>query len=160
MRRAVNLFALYPLVTASALSLAMPALAQPARPAPAAPVAWRTDYNAARKEAAEKGLPLLVIIGTDDCFYCRKLEAGPLKAPEISSLIADNFVALKLDATFRRRGSTVRTAASAFMVMGMTASRKMMSARIEKPVPIHMTKSGRKATCGVALSADRNGSRI
>jgi tetratricopeptide (TPR) repeat protein len=97
-------FALYPLVTASALWLVQPALAQPGRPAPvpgpaAAAVVWWTDYNSARKEATEKGLPLMVVVGTDNCFYCRKLEAGPLKDAGISNLLAGGFVALKLDAT-------------------------------------------------------------
>jgi uncharacterized protein YyaL (SSP411 family) len=100
MRRPANLLALYPLVTASALYLAMPATAQPARPSPApARVTWRSEYNAARKEATEKGLPLVIVIGTQDCFYCRKLEAGPLKDPAVTGLLAGNFVALKLDAT-------------------------------------------------------------
>lgn len=98
MRRPANLFALYPLVTASALYLAMPAMAQPSRPSPTVQVAWRVDYNAARKEASEKGLPLLIVIGTEDCFYCRKLEGGPLKNPTVTNLLAGNFVALKLDA--------------------------------------------------------------
>ena len=52
---ASRLLALFPLVTATALSLVGPAHA-------ADPVAWRTDYVAARKEAAEKGLPLLVVV--------------------------------------------------------------------------------------------------
>src|SRR5262249_48613332 len=57
---------LLPLVTAAALTW-------PARAPAADPVNWRTDYNAARKEATEKGLPLFVVVGTDNCFYCRKL---------------------------------------------------------------------------------------
>jgi thioredoxin-like negative regulator of GroEL len=60
---------------------------------------WRTDYNTARKEAQEKGLPLMVVIGTDDCFYCRKLEAGPLKDAGVANLVAGGFIPLKLDAT-------------------------------------------------------------
>lgn len=100
MRRPANLLGLYPLVTASALYLALPAQAQPARPSPApASVTWRSDYNAARREATEKGLALVIVIGTDDCFYCRKLEGGPLKNPTVTNLLAGNFVALKLDAT-------------------------------------------------------------
>src|SRR5262245_10831381 len=101
MRRPVTgSFVLYPLVTVSALYLALPALAQPSRPAPVpAQIIWRTDYNTARKEAAEKGLPLLVVVGTDDCFYCRKLEAGPLRDATITALVGPNFIALKLDAT-------------------------------------------------------------
>ncbi|MBM3979102.1 MAG: DUF255 domain-containing protein [Planctomycetes bacterium] len=100
--RRTSCLALFPLVTASALWLVEPARAQPLPPpAPPAPakVAWWTDYNAARKEAHEKGLPLVVVIGTDDCFYCRKLEAGPLKDAGVSNLLAGGFVALKLDAT-------------------------------------------------------------
>jgi tetratricopeptide (TPR) repeat protein len=98
MRRSViSLLALYPLVTAAALVLALPATAQPpARPAPA--VTWRTDYNSARKEAQQKGLPLVIVVGTDDCFYCRKLEAGPLRDPAVADLLANGFIALKLDA--------------------------------------------------------------
>jgi tetratricopeptide (TPR) repeat protein len=103
MRRPVaRTLVLFPLVTASALWVAQPAFAQPTRPAPApapAAVTWRTDYNTARKEAQEKGLPLLVVLGTDDCFYCRKLESGPLKDATITTLVASGFVPLKLDAT-------------------------------------------------------------
>jgi tetratricopeptide (TPR) repeat protein len=101
-RPVVRPLGLFPLVTASALWLVQPVAAQPARPAPApaaAPFAWRTDYNAARKEAAEKGLPLMVVIGTDDCFYCRKLEGGPLKDRAVVALLTAEFVPLKLDAT-------------------------------------------------------------
>ena len=85
------LLALYPLVTATALAAAAPARA-------ADPVAWRTDYVAARKEAAEKGLPMLVVVGTDNCFYCRKLETGPLRDAAVAAQLRDNFVPLKLDA--------------------------------------------------------------
>ncbi|MBP3954654.1 thioredoxin family protein [Gemmata sp. G18] len=95
---ASRLCALFPLVTAAALWHAHPAVAQPARPAAPAQVAWRTDYNTARKEAQDKGLPLLVVVGTEDCFYCRKLEAGPLKDPALTPLLASGFVPLKLDA--------------------------------------------------------------
>ncbi len=100
MRRSVaRLLVLFPLVTASAFWVVQPARAQPPRPAPAPAVAWWTDYNSARKEAQEKGLPLLLVIGSDDCFYCRKLEAGPLKDAGVAKLLAGGFVPLKLNAT-------------------------------------------------------------
>ena len=70
---------------------------QPGSPA-AAPMAWRTDYNAARKEAQEKGLPLLIVVGTDNCFYCKKLEATTLRDPRVSGLLGGGFVPLKVDA--------------------------------------------------------------
>jgi thioredoxin-like negative regulator of GroEL len=67
--------------------------------AAAGPVRWRTDYNAARKEAQEKGLPLFVVVGTDDCFYCRKLEASTFKDPVIVAALSGTFIPLKIDAT-------------------------------------------------------------
>jgi thioredoxin-like negative regulator of GroEL len=83
---------LLPLVTAAALATPTNLLA-------ADPVAWRADYNAARKEATEKGLPLFVVVGSDDCFYCRKLEGGPLRDPVVAAQLSGNFVSLKIDAT-------------------------------------------------------------
>jgi tetratricopeptide (TPR) repeat protein len=62
------------------------------------PVVWRTDYVAARKEAAEKGLPLFVVVGTDNCFYCKKLEAGPCRDAAVANLLTNNFIPLKIDA--------------------------------------------------------------
>jgi len=67
--------------------------------APAAdPVTWRTDYNSARREAGEKGLPLFLVIGTESCFYCRKLEAGPFRDGAIAQQLVHNFIPLKVDA--------------------------------------------------------------
>ncbi len=63
------------------------------------PVVWRTDYNAARKEAADKGLPLCIVIGSENCFYCKKLEGGPLRNAAVLAELASNFVPLKVDAT-------------------------------------------------------------
>jgi uncharacterized protein YyaL (SSP411 family) len=62
------------------------------------PIRWRTDYNSARKEAQEKGLPLLLDVGTDDCFYCRKLESTTFRDPRITSVLASGFIPLKVDA--------------------------------------------------------------
>jgi thioredoxin-like negative regulator of GroEL len=87
-----RLVLLLPLVTAAVLSLP--------RMAPAAdPVVWRTDYVAARKEASEKGLPLFVVIGTDNCFYCRKLEAGPCRNAAVVAQLTTNYIPLKIDAS-------------------------------------------------------------
>src|SRR5580700_1358115 len=83
---------LLPLVTAVAILLP--------RTAPAAePVVWRTDYNSARKEAADKGLPLFVVVGTENCFYCKKLEAGPCHDATVVTQLATNFIPLKIDAS-------------------------------------------------------------
>jgi len=63
------------------------------------PIAWRADYASARKEADAKKLPLLVVIGTQDCFYCRKLESNTFADPAIAALINAKMIPLKIDAT-------------------------------------------------------------
>lgn len=60
-------------------------------------IEWRTDYAMARKESMETGLPLLVQIGSEDCFYCRKMESTTLKDKDVVQLVG-NFIPLKIDA--------------------------------------------------------------
>lgn len=61
------------------------------------PINWRTDYNAARKESQETGLPLLVQIGTEECYYCRKMEATTLRDSSVTTMMGQ-FIPLKIDA--------------------------------------------------------------
>jgi thioredoxin-related protein/outer membrane protein assembly factor BamD (BamD/ComL family) len=59
---------------------------------------WRTDYNAARKEATEKRRPLLIEFGTDHCLWCRKLESTTLNDPAVVRILQSRFIPLKIDA--------------------------------------------------------------
>lgn len=61
-------------------------------------VKWRTDYNAARKEANERGVPLFLDIGTEDCYHCRRLDSTTFRDPAIVRLLNERFVPLKVDA--------------------------------------------------------------
>ena len=61
-------------------------------------IQWRADYNAARKEAQEKGLPLLVEVGTEDCFYCKKQDATTFRDPGLIALVNARFVPVRVDA--------------------------------------------------------------
>jgi thioredoxin-related protein len=61
-------------------------------------VKWRTDYNAARKEATEKGRPLFLDFGTEECYHCRRLDQNTFKDPRIIQLLNDYFIPLKIDA--------------------------------------------------------------
>jgi thioredoxin-like negative regulator of GroEL len=79
------------------LGIALVLAACPQR-APAQSVPWRTDYNAARKEASEKGRPILLEFGTENCMWCRKLEASTLRDPNVAKLLNEQFVSLKVDA--------------------------------------------------------------
>jgi thioredoxin-like negative regulator of GroEL len=84
-----------PMVRSALLGLLIAAGAAPAGDA----VQWRADYNAARKEAADRGLPLLLCIGSEDCMYCVKMEATTFKDPAVALLVNGQFVPLKVDAT-------------------------------------------------------------
>src|SRR5437764_368805 len=61
-------------------------------------VRWRTEYNAARKEAADKGLPLVLDFGTPSCFWCRKLDESTFSDPNVAQLMNEKYVPLKIDA--------------------------------------------------------------
>jgi len=92
MRVSINCWqCLFMLLTVAMVMLANPCCA-------AEPISWRADYSSARNEAMERGVPLLIVIGTDNCFYCRKLEAGPFRDPSVIKQLTENFVPLKIDA--------------------------------------------------------------
>lgn len=61
------------------------------------PVRWRTDYNAARKEAQEKRLPLLLEIGTEDCTHCRRQDATTFRDPAVVALLNSEFIPIRVD---------------------------------------------------------------
>lgn len=62
------------------------------------PIQWRTNYDAARKEATEKNLPLFVEVQTEQCVYCRKMEASTFVDPGVVSMANSNFIPLRIDA--------------------------------------------------------------
>src|SRR5579859_1614280 len=67
---------------------------------------WRLDYNAARKEATEKNRPLVIDFVTDNCVWCKKLDATTLQDPAVLKLLGERFVPLKIDA---ERDTTLAT---------------------------------------------------
>lgn len=66
------------------------------RSARADEINWRTDYDAAREEAAAKKLPLVLEITADYCTWCRKLEATTLRDPAIVAAVNKGFIAVKV----------------------------------------------------------------
>ncbi len=60
-------------------------------------VRWRHDYNAARREAAERRLPLLLDFETDRCLWCQKLDATTFRDPTVVALLNESVVPLKVD---------------------------------------------------------------
>jgi thioredoxin-like negative regulator of GroEL len=59
---------------------------------------WRRDYNEARREAQDKNRPLVLDIGTENCFWCKKLDATTFRESAIVALVNERFVPLKVDA--------------------------------------------------------------
>ncbi len=74
-------------------SLAIPSLAA------AQEVQWRHDYNSARQEAEAKGLPLVLDFGTDNCFYCVKLDRETFTDPQVVRVLNERFIPLKINAS-------------------------------------------------------------
>jgi thioredoxin-like negative regulator of GroEL len=61
-------------------------------------VQWRYDYNSARKEAEEKSRPLVIDFGTEDCMWCKRLDASTFHDATVAGTMNEKFVPLKIDA--------------------------------------------------------------
>ncbi len=85
------------LACACAAPLAWLAAAQEAA-SPVRDIPWRTDYNLALAEAKKRGLPLVIDFGTNDCFWCKKLDDTTFRDPRIIQLLSEQFVPLKINA--------------------------------------------------------------
>jgi len=59
---------------------------------------WLTDFEAAKKEAVKKNLPILVnFSGSDWCRWCIKLDEEVFSKKAFKDYVKDNFVLLLLD---------------------------------------------------------------
>src|SRR5579885_1059873 len=65
---------------------------------PAAEVEWRLEYDKARKESIEKNRPLVIDIGTENCFWCKQLDQRTFRDPDVVALLNEKCVPLKVDA--------------------------------------------------------------
>ena len=61
-----------------------------------ADIAWNTSYASARAKAKKESKPLMVLITSEDCRWCRKLEATTLQDEEIISRINTQFQAINV----------------------------------------------------------------
>jgi TolA-binding protein len=62
-------------------------------------VQWRYDYNAARKEAEKKGLPLVIDFGlpAGQCYWCKRLDEDTFRDPAVAKMMNEKFVPLRID---------------------------------------------------------------
>lgn len=63
----------------------------------ASEIKWRNDYGRALKEATERGVPLFLNVGTENCYWCKQLDARTFIDPEIAQLLNQRVIPLKLD---------------------------------------------------------------
>ena len=89
-------------ITLLALVCTLTMLSTAPAQAPSAQVQWRNDYNAARHEARERGRPLLLDIGSENCVWCVKLDATTFRDPAVIALLNEQMIPLKVDGTRER----------------------------------------------------------
>jgi thioredoxin-like negative regulator of GroEL len=102
-------------------------------------VKWRYDYNSARHEAEQKNLPLVVDIGTENCFWCNKLDAITFHDPVVTEAINSKFIPLKVDA-HRNAALSDALRIQAFPTVVLAASDGKILATLEgymEPIRFH-----------------------
>jgi thioredoxin-like negative regulator of GroEL len=102
-------------------------------------VKWRSDYNAARREAEQKNMPLVVDIGTENCFWCNKLDAITFHDPTVAQVINNSFIPLKVDA-HRNAALSDALRIQAFPTVVLAASDGKILATLEgymEPIRFH-----------------------
>jgi thioredoxin-like negative regulator of GroEL len=70
-----------------------------AGPLAAQEVPWRYDYSAARKEAKQKNKPIVLDFGTDNCHWCKQLDATTFRDPGIIKALSERIIPVKIDAS-------------------------------------------------------------
>jgi len=61
-------------------------------------VEWRYDYVKARQEAVEKKRPLIIDVGTENCYYCKQLDLRTFRNPALVAYLNERCIPLKIDA--------------------------------------------------------------
>lgn len=85
-------------LTVRSLGVAALLLTLSAATAGAQDVQWRYDYNQARREALDKGRPLLLDFGTEHCYWCVKLDQTTFRDPAVVAALNEKFIPLKVNA--------------------------------------------------------------
>jgi hypothetical protein len=101
-------------------NLILASLAVLAEQAGAREPVWFTDYSAARREAVVRNKPLFLDLGSQQCFWCRKLETITLQDPFVAELLCQHFVSVKVDG-HREGGLTSALQVSSFPTLIVAA---------------------------------------
>jgi thioredoxin-related protein len=66
--------------------------------APGEEVRWRGDYAAARAEATRLGRPIVIVVTSEGCVWCRRLEQTTLRDDRVIRALNESTIPLRLDA--------------------------------------------------------------
>jgi thioredoxin-like negative regulator of GroEL len=61
-------------------------------------IRFRNDYNETRKEADQRGLPVVIYCTTDNCSWCLRLQRETFADPTVAKVMNERFVPLKVHA--------------------------------------------------------------
>jgi thioredoxin-related protein len=129
-------------------------------------VRWRTDFAAARKEAAASGKPMLLDFGTEACMWCRKMDATTLRDRAVVDAINARFIAVKVDGE-RDERLTQAVGVQAFPTLAIVSAEgkvvakhegyadvpKMMSILRQAPAAAPVKEQARPAPAPLARTA-------
>lgn len=85
--------------------------------APAGAIAWSSDYETARGEAAKTGKPLLVVFSASWCPPCITMKHDVWPDPPVGKAVADGYVPVLIDVDHPKNAEV----ASRFAVRGIPA---------------------------------------
>jgi thiol-disulfide isomerase/thioredoxin len=80
-----------------AMGLIGAGLTMSSQPLHAQEIQWRPDYAQARLEAAKSYKPLLLDFGTEQCVWCKKLDATTFRDPNVIRLLNEKYIPVKID---------------------------------------------------------------
>ena len=60
-------------------------------------IIWLNDYETARKQSAERGLPLFMEVGTEGCPWCRQMDTATLSDSRVIARLKADWVCLRVD---------------------------------------------------------------
>ncbi|WP_457597707.1 thioredoxin family protein [Hydrogenimonas sp.] len=74
-----------------------------------AEITWQPSYEAAKQEAQKSGKPIMALLVSHTCRWCRRLENRTLQNPEVSAYVQKHFVPVLLYREDRNFPDTIRS---------------------------------------------------